>query len=902
MLLFLWCLNGTRTIIPELKLLGVVGDKVELAQTKLQFMQGYLKDADARHGHDEDGVRTWVASVRDAAYDLEDVAEAFVLKVASMRKGSVLKRFTCIFLEGVHLHKIGSAIEKITTKISKLRLSLPSYNLQEMRESGGDTSFQRQQERRRSFPYAIEPNVVACADGIETLVVHLIKEKHHRVVSIWGMGGLGKTTLAKQVYNHDGVRCHFDCFAWVCVSQQCHGREVLEELLNQLSSTNEERQEIAKLNEDEIAKRLCTKQQERKCLVVLDYIWTCDVWDSLQAVFPMNGETESQILLTTRNKGVAYCADENGFIYQPLSLNEDESWELFEKITMFQTEDTNPEIYAKKKDLGMKMLRHCEGLPLAITVLGGLLSRKDSADEWDMVHMNFYAYIRRGTDLGPEYEAHFPKDYEIPVNRLTQLWMAEGFVSTSMEKMEDVSYRCLSELVERSMVQVGQHGLTRKIKTCCLHGLMRDLCMVKAKEGNILCIINYSAATGTKETPNGRVQRLAINLEKELDFYYLNRDERDRHLRSMLFFVPKQFILNINFGQRVLRSLLNSYKLLRVLKFEDIFMRISFKLPGEIGNLVHLQFLSLRNTKMQELPSSVGNLVCLQTLDLRGTNAHVGLLLKVPNVLWKMEKLRHVYLPSIIRGEGLSFATHASNLQTVVNVSVSASDLYDFVNLTNLRRLKVTLFGNETIEKGSLTFDNLQSLSMASFHDGAWNVVLSCPHIYKLRVNGRIRRLPEDLLFLPNLTKLTLCGIHHDRLKDDNIEILEKLPSLRMLFLDNNAALGYFPGPLVCSAGGFPRLEFLSLHSLIELKEWRVEKGAMPGLSKLHIEHCSPSFTVPDGLRYVTTLKELIIKGVTRGFGSRLEEGGEEFYKIQHVNSVLITDFFASPSREYWRT
>ncbi|KAM1162097.1 hypothetical protein ACFX15_001112 [Malus domestica] len=74
----------TDSIIPELKLLGGVGDQVELAQTELQFMQGYLKDADASHGHDDDGVRTWVASVRDAAYDLEDVAEAFVLKVASM--------------------------------------------------------------------------------------------------------------------------------------------------------------------------------------------------------------------------------------------------------------------------------------------------------------------------------------------------------------------------------------------------------------------------------------------------------------------------------------------------------------------------------------------------------------------------------------------------------------------------------------------------------------------------------------------------------------------------------------------------------------------------------------------------------------------------------------------------
>ncbi|VVA29129.1 Hypothetical predicted protein [Prunus dulcis] len=366
-------------------------------------MQGYLKDADASQGRNE-AIRIWVASVRDAAYNLEDVIETYVLKVAFKRKSNVLTWFTGIFIKGVNLHRIGSDIEKITTEISQLSSIMPSFNLHQIRESGGDTFFQRQQERRIAYPHIVDPHVVGLAPGTEMLATHLIKEKGLRVVSIWGMGGLGKTTLAKQVYHHGEVKRHFDCFAWVCISQQCQAREVLEEILTKLiSPTNEQRQEIAKLKIDQIAERLWNTQRERKCLVVLDDIWTNDAWSSLQAGFPMNEETESRILLTTRNKEVASCADKNGFLFEPQSLNDDESWELFEKIAMYGMENTNPKIYEQKKELGMEMLQHCKGLPLAITVLAGLLARKDTVDEWNAVHKNVYAYLRRGTDLGPDY-------------------------------------------------------------------------------------------------------------------------------------------------------------------------------------------------------------------------------------------------------------------------------------------------------------------------------------------------------------------------------------------------------------------------------------------------------------------------------------------------------------------
>ncbi|PQQ09120.1 putative disease resistance protein [Prunus yedoensis var. nudiflora] len=833
----------SKRIVQELKSLGGVGGKVQSAQTKLQIMQGYLKDADARQGRNQ-AIRIWVASVRDAAYDLEDVIETYVLKVAFKRKPNVLTRFTGIFIKGVNLYRIGADIKKITTEISELSSIMPSFNLHQTRESGGDTLFQRQQERRIAYPHIVDPHVVGLAPGIEILAKHLIKERGPRVVSIWGMPGLGKTTLAKQVYQNGKVKRHFDCFAWVCISQQCQGREVLEEILTKLiSPTKEERQEIAKLKIDQIAERLFNTQRERKCLVVLD---DSDAWRALQAGFPMNEETESRILLTTRNIEVALYADKNGFLFKPRLLNDDESWELFEKIAMFGTESTNPKIYEEKKEIGTKMLQHCKGLPLAIIVLAGLLARKETVDEWNMVHKNVYEYMRRGTELGTDYKgegyegvlwllelsydnlpyylklcflylAHFPEDYEIPVNTLTKLWMAEGFISsTSTEVMEDVSYRCLNELVGRCMVQVGKHGLSKKIKTCHLHDLMRDLCMLKAKEENFLRIINYSAALETKETPNRRVRRLAIYLDNMVDTYGMGK-ENYGHVRSLLYFVPE--------NSKILRSLLKNFTLLRVLKFEDMTGE-EYKLPHEIGNLVHLRLLSVNNSAISAVPSSIANLA----------------------------------------------------------FDLDDFDLDDFVKLTNLRKLGVITFeGGEKKEKGTnIIFKHLHSLSVDSrFSDLPipWNIVLSCPNIYKLRLLGHITGLPKELLCLTNLIKLTLHEFGN--LKDDHIKVLEKLPSLRKLFVYR----GKFSGPLVCSEGGFPFLEILVLFSL-EFKEWKVEKGAMPSLWGLFIMHCLELEAVPDGLQYITTLKKVMIHSMRPEFDSRLQEGGEDFYKIQHVQHV----------------
>ncbi|XP_016647177.1 PREDICTED: putative disease resistance protein At1g50180 [Prunus mume] len=324
--------------IQEAKFLSGVSRQVEAAQTELEFMQGFLKDADARQGQDT-RVQICVAKIRDAAYDLEDIIETYGLKVDSKKKKrglkNVLKRFACIFKEWVDVHRIGAEIENITTKISALRSNLQSYNIKEIRDRdsrGGESSLQLHERLRRTYSHVVERDVVGLESNVEELVMHLVKdENRHRVVSVWGMGGLGKTTLARKVYHHKKVRQHFHSFAWVCVSQRFQVRNVWEGILIELiSATWEQKQEIKDMTDDEIAKKLFHVLQEMRCLVILDDIWRTEAWNLLEIAFP-NVETESTILLTTRNQAVASLPNRNAYIHQPQPLNENESWELLEK-------------------------------------------------------------------------------------------------------------------------------------------------------------------------------------------------------------------------------------------------------------------------------------------------------------------------------------------------------------------------------------------------------------------------------------------------------------------------------------------------------------------------------------------------------------------------------------------
>ncbi|KAM1803283.1 hypothetical protein ACFX12_029276 [Malus domestica] len=908
-------LEGFKSlIVNEAKFLSGVSDQFEHAQNELSLMQSYLKDADAKQGDDE-LVRNWVGIIRDAAYDLEDIIESFVLKVASRRKGSmklVLKRSACILSEGINRHKIGSEIENIATKLSKLKSSLEGYSIaRQIVGSVSATSFEKQQDYRLTYSHVVEHHFVELKEEIDLLAENLVKKKY-QIVSIWGMGGLGKTTLAKQLNNHKDVRAEFDCFAWVCVTQHFQKEDVWKKIFVQLTS-DADKDRIENMQTDQIAGELCVLQRKKKCLVVLDDMWTRDAWKSLRDGFPINDDTGSRVVITTRNKEVVSEAHERVYLHPIRPLNDAESWELFKKIVTFGRDNTNSEI-----DRGKEMLKHCGGSPLAIIVLAGLLARKETVEDWKTVQKNVGAYIGRGTDLESRYKGensegtsrvlalryeslpyhlkpcflylgHFPEDREIPVKRLIQLWIAEGFIySASGELLEDVAYNCLNELVIRCMVQVGHHGSTNKIKSCRLHDLMRDLCLLKAKHENFFHVSD-SFARATPVSLSVKVRRHVIYFDKTGDVFI---PPTDGQLRSLLYFTSDELRLGKPIG-----PWFQNFKLLRVLSFEWFGREV--ELPSTIGNLVHLRFFSLEGCVVTRFPSSMSKLVCLQTLDLRcfELKEMKRSFRNLHNAIRHLGQLRHLYLPArrfrAAEKKVLQLAT-PGNLQTLVNAWNCDCRLSDLAGSANLRKMSIVIVPPEDemkiVDSETIQFNRLQSLSLESSTGAEVSVriLLSCRNIYKLKLAGPIAELPKDLLDYPNLTKIKL---YRTSRMDENIKILEQLPHLKFLWLvDVTLEIPI----LVFSKQGFPCLEFLSISMISQLKEWRVEEGAMNCLRRLQVRLCFELKEIPDGLRYIEKLEELTIIMPPK-FCSALRKGGKDFDKIKHVASVNLEEWYMPP-------
>ncbi|KAG4123069.1 hypothetical protein ERO13_D11G302306v2 [Gossypium hirsutum] len=604
------------------------------------------------------------------------------------------------------------------------------------------------------------------------------------------------------------------------------------------------------------------------------------------------------------------------------------------------------------KNLGENMVKHCAGLPLAIVVLGGLLATKNnSLNEWRKISDNVKSYLKKGKNQRPEdvlalsyddlppylrpcflHLSHFPEDYMIDVDRLTQLWVAEGIVSSKQEERnggeiaEDVAESYLTELVERCMIQVRERDVaTLKVKTIQMHDLMRDLSLSKAKQENFVFIVDQSNASSLSmirkvrrvsvhefffiqciKSPNIR-SLLFFNeffpeeaLEKSLPLEVLNYvEEHEDEVCNPLVWILMILRTGTSFlnARGIWRYMFNNFKLLRALNYErttgDRF--VGFKLPSDIGNLIHLRFLSLKDLEFTwpKLPSSLGNLRCLQTLDLRVDSYKIH----VPNVIWRMEQLRHLYLPWRCKSRTKLKLGTLRKLLTLVNFNTKNCYLKDLINMTNLRELGINLpfnfenFNEKELGENPFIIGSkyLHSLSIITRRlkisidpRHLAHLLSTCTSICKLSIAAEISKLPEYHYFSSHLTYIRLRWC---KFEEDPMPTLEKLPNLRILEFERS-----FEGKeMVCSAQGFPKLESLILAEVDNLEEWEVDDGAMPSLQRLKIRECLNLKMLPEGLRFITTLKELKInESMPKAFKDRLEEGGEDFYKVKHVPNIIF--------------
>lgn len=861
-------------IVDEAVSLYGVRGQVDSAKEELQDMYVFIRNAEKQLPAGDEMLSYFVWKMKEAAHDLEDVLATY------LSSGFIRRR--------VKIRGFQSEMEKVLKRLSKLRSDV--FKLQKLENLGKEARDRssRERERRETFGHNANIGVVGFEENIDELVANLTNGESHRgrVIAISGMGGLGKTTLAREVYNDSRVRTHFDCFGWAYVSRHCQAkRDVWETLLIDLieSPTEGQRGDIARLKDGEVARKLYNMMKEKKCLVVLDDIWASETWDNLTAAFPVAKEMNSKILITTRNKLPPGGANPDVFDYELACLGDDKSWELFmNKANLGSLAAADRR---KMEKLGREMVKQCARLPLAIELLCGILSQKPTISDWEMVHRDAKTYINEGEIQGQgtiyssvswvlslSYHelpcklkpcflllAHFPESLKvINVKDLCHMWIAEGLVLTEEDWLEDAAYDNFQELVSRYMVQIGGRNLTGKIKTCHVHDLVRDFCLFQAQKENFLEIVDLRNRHRVRDlvltrdnhhVPTHKVRRLAVNLNSNVaDELHPIIKKNDRCLRSFICFNP---IPNPSYNEKTLKLLFKRFALLRVLKFNHVTQAQFVKLPKEIGNLVYLRLFSMRNSHVRELPSSIGKLRSLLNLDLRIISS-----VQLPNVIGNLKQLRHLYLPDMynVKGQKLQL-NNLQSLQTLVNVSTSCCDLKDLVQLTRLKKLKIRVDSNQELNvPRDSSFEQLDSLAITAStleHRQPVDIeplISICPRIRKLRVELPILTLPEDKL-ISHLLKLTL---RHTRLDYDPMSMLERLQDLRILVLGTDAFIGT---EMVCPEGGFCRLESLSLVELKRLNLWTVMEGAFPYLNHLHIEDCVKLCEVPNGLRHLSTPK-----------------------------------------------
>jgi disease resistance protein RPM1 len=897
-----------QLIVHESKLLRGVHREVVDIRDELESIQCFLKDTD-KGGELQDGVKTWVKQVREVAYHIEDVIDEYVLHVAQRLHQQSFIAF---------LHKIGRLLKKIkphhdiATKIQDIKISV--REIKERSERYGFSSSDQGSSSRATNVtwhdprvgslFIEEDEVVGIESTRDELVSWLVGGVSKRsVISVVGMGGIGKTTLTKKVYENESVKGHFDCRVWITVSQSYNMLKILMSMTKQIYQAKE-----TAPGQIDMTDEITLISQLRKCLlhkryvVVFDDVWKTEFWEIVKHALPYN-DRGSRIIITTRCDVIGVSCKESlsDQVHKLQPLSQDKAWELFCRKA-FQTEFQRccPRELVR---MSMDIVKKCEGLPLAIVAIGGLLSTKEKVPlEWQKLHDSLSSELECNPHLTSItnilslsyhdlpcylkscflYFGIFPEDYSISGPRLLWLWVAEGFIKEKKGKsLEDLAEEYLMELIHRNLVQVsfGEHDcqIFRKYR---IHDLLHEIILSKAEELN-LCQVLEAGDT----TSHGKSRCLSIHDVRENVF------ETSEYSR-----VRSVFLFNINEMPRsFIVKLFKKFKLLKVLDFEDA--PIDY-LPQEVGNLFHLKHLSLRRTKVKILPESVGRLQNLQTLNVVETAVR-----EFPTEIFRLYKLRHILAHSddleikksfySVRGVKVHEGVGCLNdLQALSLIEANHHGVGLFEELGKLSQLRMLGISNMTAERGRALCTSIQNMvhlkNLTVFSISENEIIdlqsISSPpqfleHIF---LWGRLEKLPNWILELQNLVTLILF---FSSLKEDPLLCVQALPNLITLFLSH----AYDGEQLHFEEGGFRKLKKLTLRELKKLKMVEIDRGSLSGLEQLEIGPCPLMKELPSGIQHLESLKILNFYEMQREFVLRMQpDTGEDYWKVKKVTTIRL--------------
>ncbi|XP_027148173.1 putative late blight resistance protein homolog R1A-3 [Coffea eugenioides] len=700
------------------------------------------------------------------------------------------------------------------------------------------------------------------------------------IVSIVGMPGLGKTTLAQRVYRDPSIIRDFHIRAWCNVSQVYCMKDLLLELLRCINPDVSKK--YCDMDEQDLAHKLLNSLQRYRYFIVLDDIWDIDAWNILKRSFP-DDKKRSRILITSRQYEVASQIELDREPHRLRQFTDDESWDLLQKM-LFPTEPCRPELCT----IGKQIAENCGGLPLTVVIVAGILATIEQ-DGWKQfaermgarnvslteqsMNMLELSYRHVPDYLKPclLYAGAFPQGQEIPIQRLLRLWIAEGFVKeVEQKKVEEVAEDYMMDLIGRSLIIVSKQRSFGGVKSCRVHDLVREFCATKAKEDFFQLLHGYEGLFTFSESFNTR--RLCIYSKQE-------------HFEKSRLFCPQiRCLMFFSHGDGYPRKYSDSLfifqicKLLRVLDLGQVFLGENF--PTEIEVLVELRYLAIRGM-MQSIPSSIANLSNLETFIL---DVYLGDVM-LPETIWNMTNLRH-----------LCISGSSGDISLAKDVHENFSILYNLSTFSNL-----LLFIDPSMEKILRKFPNIRRLKCELSEPE--DPVPDCSRIVKMNFLSQLESLSLSLYFTEqraiqfhfpvNLKKLTLSDFSWSM-----ISVIEELSNLEVLkLLDDRADQGDiwdaseeeeipeeevgedFHGEGadeeirwdITEEVEFPKLRILKL-SRLNIIRWTGSGDHFPRLQKLILEQCWKLKEIPSCLGSNSPLEMIEIRWCPPSVVSLAEE------------------------------
>ncbi|PWA60198.1 Disease resistance protein [Artemisia annua] len=906
----------TSEAIKEYGLLrGLKNDLSALENTSKQI-QGVFYDAEMKQTTHKD-VEEWLRTLKSASLEVENVldeakTEAMIKRMhwEMGRKNKVKTFFTSRFNPFMVKSRIAHKVKNIRKKLedidaNKSRFQLDPTNIREdvsgigSAISNRETSslinlykiYGRDEEKEMIVDKICNQDIGIPHDDDDNVkndarVYAAVQKKDVRVCAIWGMGGIGKTTLAQHVYNHETVKKHFEFKCWVYVSAVFNVKQIIKDICGS---------EVSGLDAMQASHK--NKLKGKKFFIVMDDVWIENKdmikWEELCKALSC-GAKGSTIMVTTRKEDTArLLAKIPELRHNVRVLSKKDSWKLFKMLAFPGGGDQRENVW-ELEHVGRQIVEKCKGLPLAVKTLGSLMSTKKRVNEWRLVNDKFMPEMQDNDvlpalrlsyhELLPHmkicfaYCCVFLKGEEMSKDLLIELWMANGFIPSQ----GDVSLYVLGEeiftcLVRRSLFQDVVEENLYIGETCKMHDLMHDLAQYEMGDD---CA---AIGPGKESITPDEVLHLSLSCK---DFEFSRQDlKKLRSLRSMLVF---------DHGYESNIRQISNHVYLRVLHLNGI---KSSTLSKSICKLIHLRYLKISRSIIKVLPESIIYLQNLQTLVLEWCHWFCEL----PKGLRYMRNLQRIDTGSSSLCHMPVGIKELTNLQRLSVFVVGKADGARISELGNLNRLgwDLRLYKLENVgglrDAKSANLKDKTNLKSLELHWSPWRPEAFDSEVLEgLEPNPGLQNLvigfytgtvlsPSWLIKLVNLT-----SIHFFNFNCEHLPPLGKLTRLKRINLEYMGSLNCFHDDDNATSKGeilFPSLQELHINvcrNLVSLPH------NFPKLRSLIISYCNKLSSLPDEMQSFKDLNEITIKNCKILSRRCKKEIGEDWPKISHIPNLII--------------